>query len=72
MTIIFALIPPIQHYYKLSIPTVDAEIDISAYQPFTQDNQVVKPDEKSLITIDRVITTIRWSHSYVSFICSLC
>ncbi|MGC7927089.1 PstS family phosphate ABC transporter substrate-binding protein [Lysinibacillus sp. VIII_CA] len=46
VTIIFALIPPIQHYYKLSIPTVDAEIDISAYQPFTQDNQVVKPDEK--------------------------
>lgn len=46
VTIIYALIPPIQHYYKLSIPTVDAEIDISAYQPFTQDNQVVKPDEK--------------------------
>lgn len=46
VTIIFALIPPIQHYYKLSIPTLDAEIDISAYQPFTQDNQVVKPDEK--------------------------
>lgn len=46
VTIIFTLIPPIQHYYKLSIPTLDAEIDISAYQPFTQDNQVVKPDEK--------------------------
>ncbi|WP_291757854.1 PstS family phosphate ABC transporter substrate-binding protein [Lysinibacillus sp. UBA5990] len=47
VAIVIALITPIQHYYKLSIPTVDAEIDISAYQPFTRANQVVKPDEKA-------------------------
>lgn len=47
VAIVIALITPIQHYYKLSIPTVDAEIDISAYQPFTRGNQVVKPDEKA-------------------------
>ncbi|MFJ7696685.1 PstS family phosphate ABC transporter substrate-binding protein [Lysinibacillus fusiformis] len=47
VAIVIALIPPIQHYYKLSIPTVDAEIDVSAYQPFTRGNQVVKPDEEA-------------------------
>jgi len=51
VAIVFALITPIQHYYKLSIPTVDAEIDISAYQPFTRGNQVVKPDEKASLQL---------------------
>ncbi|WP_144787125.1 PstS family phosphate ABC transporter substrate-binding protein [Lysinibacillus fusiformis] len=47
VAIVITLIPPIQHYYKLSIPTVDAEIDVSAYQPFSRGNQVVKPDEEA-------------------------
>jgi len=51
VAIVIALIPPIQHYYKLSIPTVDAEIDVSAYQPFTRGNQVVKPDEKASLQL---------------------
>ncbi|WP_336634221.1 PstS family phosphate ABC transporter substrate-binding protein [Lysinibacillus fusiformis] len=51
VAIVIALIPPIQHYYKLTIPTVDAEIDVSAYQPFTQGNQVVKPDEKASLQL---------------------
>lgn len=51
VAIVIALIPPIQHYYKLSIPTVDAEIDVSAYQPFTQGNQVVKADEKASLQL---------------------
>lgn len=51
VAIVIALITPIQHYYKLSIPTVDAEIDVSAYQPFTQGNQVVKADEKASLQL---------------------
>ncbi|WP_029986734.1 PstS family phosphate ABC transporter substrate-binding protein [Lysinibacillus fusiformis] len=47
VAIVIALITPCKHYYKLSIPTVDAEIDVSAYQPFTRGNQVVKPDEEA-------------------------
>lgn len=47
VAIVIALITPFKHYYKLSIPTVDAEIDVSAYQPFTRGNQVVKPDEEA-------------------------
>jgi len=46
VAILLASIKPIQHYYKLSIPTVDAEIDISAYQPFVMHNKVVASDTK--------------------------
>ncbi|WP_418301344.1 PstS family phosphate ABC transporter substrate-binding protein [Lysinibacillus fusiformis] len=47
VAIVITLITPFKHYYKLSIPTVDAEINVSAYQPFTRGNQVVKPDEEA-------------------------
>ncbi|MFJ7952378.1 PstS family phosphate ABC transporter substrate-binding protein [Lysinibacillus sp. NPDC096418] len=44
VALIFASIPPIQYHYKMSIPTVDAEVAIYEYEPFTVDNKVITPD----------------------------
>ncbi|WP_230874909.1 hypothetical protein [Lysinibacillus cavernae] len=52
IALLVASIQPIQHYYKMSIPTVDAEIDISAYQPFTMRNKVVKSDSKASLQLE--------------------
>lgn len=42
--LIFASIAPIQYHYKMSIPTVDAEVEIYEYEPFAVDNKVITPD----------------------------
>ena len=42
IALLIATIKPIQHYYKMSIPTVDAEIDVTVYQPFVPGNEIVK------------------------------
>ncbi|MFJ7734970.1 PstS family phosphate ABC transporter substrate-binding protein [Lysinibacillus sp. NPDC097287] len=42
--LIFASIAPIQYHYKMSIPTVDAEVAIYEYEPFAVDNKVITPD----------------------------
>lgn len=42
IALLIAAIKPIQHYYKMSIPTVDAEIDVTVYQPFVPGNEIVK------------------------------
>lgn len=42
IALLIAAIKPIQHYYKMSIPTVNAEIDVTVYQPFVPGNKVVK------------------------------
>ncbi|WP_445479836.1 substrate-binding domain-containing protein [Lysinibacillus irui] len=51
IALLIASIKPIQHYYKMSIPTVDAEIDVTAYQPFTQGNKVEKTDAKASLQL---------------------
>lgn len=51
ISLCLALVEPLQHYYKISIPTVDAEIDVSAYQPFTESNQVMKLDRKASLQL---------------------
>lgn len=51
IALLIASIAPIQYYYKMSIPTVDAEIDVSAYQPFTEQNKVVKSDIKASLQL---------------------
>lgn len=51
ISLLIASIKPIQHYYKMSIPTVDAEIDVSVYQPFTAQNKVVKSDTKGSLQL---------------------
>ncbi|KUF36680.1 MULTISPECIES: PstS family phosphate ABC transporter substrate-binding protein [Lysinibacillus] len=51
IALLIASIKPIQHYYKMSIPTVDAEIDVSAYQPFMLGNKVIKPDTKASLQL---------------------
>ena len=51
ISLCLALVEPLQHYYKISIPTVDAEIDVSAYEPFTESNQVMKLDTKASLQL---------------------
>ncbi|MGG2074823.1 substrate-binding domain-containing protein [Lysinibacillus irui] len=51
IALLIASIKPIQHYYKMSIPTVDAEIDVTAYQPFAQGNKVEKTDAKASLQL---------------------
>ncbi|MGN4125940.1 PstS family phosphate ABC transporter substrate-binding protein [Lysinibacillus sphaericus] len=42
VALVIASIAPIQYHYKMKIPTVDAEIDVFAYEPFVSQNKVVK------------------------------
>lgn len=42
VALVSASIAPIQYHYKMNIPTVDAEIDVFAYEPFAAQNKVVK------------------------------
>jgi len=51
IALLIASIKPIQHYYKMSIPTVDAEVNVVVYQPFTEQNKVVKSDSKASLQL---------------------
>jgi len=51
IALLIASIKPIQHYYKMSIPTVDAEVNVLVYQPFTEQNKVVKSDSKASLQL---------------------
>ncbi|WP_342442822.1 PstS family phosphate ABC transporter substrate-binding protein [Lysinibacillus sp. FSL K6-0075] len=51
IALLIAAIKPIQYYYKMSIPTVDAEMDVTVYQPFTLGNEVVKSNEKASLQL---------------------
>lgn len=42
VALVIASIAPIQYHYKMKIPTVDAEINVFAYEPFVSQNKVVK------------------------------
>ncbi|MGE7091942.1 PstS family phosphate ABC transporter substrate-binding protein [Lysinibacillus sp. NPDC048646] len=42
VALIIAAIAPVQYHYKMNTPTVDAEIDVFAYEPFVARNMVVK------------------------------
>ncbi|QDQ01971.1 hypothetical protein FOH38_16565 [Lysinibacillus fusiformis] len=42
VALIIASIAPVQYHYKMNLPTVDAEIDVFAYEPFVAHNKVVK------------------------------
>lgn len=44
VALVVASIAPIQYHYKMSIPTVDAEVAIYEYEPFAVDNKVITPD----------------------------
>ncbi|WP_230199409.1 PstS family phosphate ABC transporter substrate-binding protein [Bacillus ndiopicus] len=41
-----------QTYYESKLATVDSEVDIWAYHPFTKNNQVVQLDEISTLTLE--------------------
>lgn len=42
VAVIIVSIAPVQYHYKMNMPTVDAEIDVFAYEPFVAQNKVVK------------------------------
>ncbi len=42
VALVIASIAPIQYHYKMKMPTVDAEFDVFAYEPFVSQNKVVK------------------------------
>lgn len=51
--LIFASFAPIQYHYKMSIPTVDAEVAIYEYEPFADNNKVVKSDKKAALQLQK-------------------
>ena len=51
VALLLAAIKPLHHYYKMSIPTVDAEIDVFAYEPFSSNNKVITPDTKASLQL---------------------
>lgn len=51
--LLIASIPPIQYHYKMSIPTVDAEVAIYEYEPFTANNKVVKSNQEVSLQLEQ-------------------
>ncbi|MFJ7648456.1 PstS family phosphate ABC transporter substrate-binding protein [Lysinibacillus sp. NPDC097279] len=51
VAVLIASIAPIQYHYKMSMATVDAEIDEYAYEPFVDHNKVVKNDTKASLQL---------------------
>ncbi|MEK5231358.1 substrate-binding domain-containing protein [Lysinibacillus sp. FSL K6-0232] len=51
VALLIATIQPIRYYYKMSIPTVDAEIDVFAYEPFSRNNKVIKSDTEASLQL---------------------
>ncbi|WPK10585.1 substrate-binding domain-containing protein [Lysinibacillus louembei] len=47
-----------QAYYESKLATVDSEIDIWTYHPFTEDNQVVQLGEQSTLTLNGTMPKI--------------
>ncbi|WP_409368709.1 substrate-binding domain-containing protein [Lysinibacillus sp. 38-6] len=52
VALLLTSIAPLQHHYKMSIATVDAEIEVSTYQPFTAQNKVVKNNKKASLQLE--------------------
>ncbi|MFJ7406835.1 MULTISPECIES: PstS family phosphate ABC transporter substrate-binding protein [unclassified Lysinibacillus] len=51
IAVIFASIAPIKYHYKMSMATVDAEINEYYYEPFVEQNKVVKNDKKASLQL---------------------
>ena len=51
LAILVSAISPINHAYTSSIPTVDAEVDIYAYEPFSDSNEITILDDKSTLKL---------------------
>lgn len=51
VALMMASIVPIQYHYKMSIPTVDAEVAIDEYEPFTANNKVVKLNQEASLQL---------------------
>ena len=51
LAILVSAISPIKHAYTSSIPTVDAEVDIYAYEPFSDSNEITILDDKSTLKL---------------------
>lgn len=49
--IVIAAISPIKHAYTDHIPTVDSEVAVYEYEPFTEDNKVVTLDEDATLKL---------------------
>ena len=53
LALMIASIAPIQYHYKMSIPTVDAEVAIYEYEPFTDNNKVVKSETVASLQLQK-------------------
>ncbi|MFJ7661257.1 PstS family phosphate ABC transporter substrate-binding protein [Lysinibacillus sp. NPDC097162] len=51
VAVIFASVAPIKYHYKMSMATVDAEINEYNYEPFVEQNKVVKNDKKATLQL---------------------
>ncbi|WP_274307744.1 PstS family phosphate ABC transporter substrate-binding protein [Solibacillus daqui] len=58
ITILLAFITPFKEIYKNQIPTVDAEVDIYQYMPFTEGNNVTKIDHEASIQLQEPLPII--------------
>jgi len=52
VALLITSIAPLQHHYKMSIATVDAEIAVSNYQPFMAQNKVKKNNKKASLQLE--------------------
>ncbi|SOC14915.1 phosphate ABC transporter substrate-binding protein (PhoT family) [Ureibacillus xyleni] len=51
VAIVIASISPIKHMYLNSIPTVDAEVEIFQYRPFSEESKVVVLEEEATLKL---------------------
>lgn len=58
VALMIASIIPIQYHYKMSIPTVAAEVEIFEYEPFVANNQVVKLDQEASLQLQQPLPRV--------------
>lgn len=58
ITLLIAFITPFKELYKNQIPTVDAEVDVYQYMPFTEKNNVVKMDQEASVQLQEPLPII--------------
>lgn len=52
VALLLTSIAPLQYHYKMSMATVDAEIEVSSYQPFMAQNKVMKNNKKASLQLE--------------------
>lgn len=58
VALLIASVAPIQYHYKMSMATVDAEIDVSVYEPFAAHNKVVKNSQDASLHLEEPLPRI--------------